>query len=70
MANTATITLDGKSYEFPGVVGSEGERSIDIRTLRKTTGYITLDSGYMNTGACESDITFIDGEHGILRYHG
>lgn len=70
MAEVATITINGESYEFPVLVGSENERGIDIRSLRKETGYITLDSGYMNTGACISDITFIDGEQGILRYHG
>jgi citrate synthase len=70
MGDTATLTIDGQSYDFPVVVGSEQECGIDITTLRKKTGYITLDSGYMNTGACTSDITFIDGEKGILRYHG
>jgi citrate synthase len=70
MGEVATISVNGKSYEFPVLVGSENERGIDIRSLRKETGYITLDSGYMNTGACVSDITFIDGEQGILRYHG
>ena len=54
MAEVATITINGESYEFPVLVGSENERGIDIRSLRKETGYITLDSGYMNTGACIS----------------
>lgn len=67
---TATLTLDGKDYEFPVTVGSEGEVAIDITTLRAKTGAITLDSGYGNTGACQSAITFIDGEKGILRYRG
>ncbi|MCH7526938.1 MAG: citrate synthase [Planctomycetes bacterium] len=70
MSNTATLTLDGQSYELPIIEGSEGERSIDIRNLRSQTGLITLDSGYGNTGACESKITFVDGEKGILRYRG
>ena len=70
MSETATLTIDGQSYEFPILVGSEGERAIDISTLRATTGHITLDDGYGNTGSCASDITFIDGEQGILRYRG
>lgn len=67
---TCIITLDGTSYELPIVVGSEGERAIDISSLRRQTGYITLDDGYGNTGSCASAITFIDGENGILRYRG
>lgn len=67
---TAKLTLDGKEYDFPVTVGSEGEVAIDITTLRAKTGAITLDSGYGNTGACQSAITFIDGEQGILRYRG
>jgi len=66
----ATLTIDGKSYEFPIVLGTEGDKAIDIRKLRSTTGYITLDSGYMNTGSCNSQITFLDGEKGILNYRG
>jgi citrate synthase len=66
----AKLTLDGKEHELPVVVGSEGEKAIDITHLRAQTGYITLDPGYGNTGACESAITFIDGEQGILRYRG
>jgi citrate synthase len=66
----AKLQLDGKEYEFPVVVGSEGEHAIDIATLRNKTGYITLDDGYGNTGSCVSRITFIDGEKGILRYRG
>lgn len=66
----ATLTLEGISYEFPILEGSERERAIDIRTLRDRTGHITLDPGYGNTGSCESAITFIDGEQGILRYRG
>ncbi len=64
------IELDGKTYELPVVEGSEGERAIDIRSLRAQTGYITLDSGYMNTGSCRSNITFLDGEKGVLQYRG
>ena len=67
---TATLTLDSKEYELPLVVGSEGEVGIDISALRAKSGAVTLDPGYGNTGACESSITFIDGEKGILRYRG
>jgi citrate synthase len=70
MGNTARLTLDGKTFELPVVEGSEGERAIDISNLRKETGLITLDLGYANTGSCESSITFMDGEKGILRYRG
>ncbi|MEX1026002.1 MAG: citrate synthase [Planctomycetota bacterium] len=69
-ADIAQLIIDGKTYELPIVVGSEGERAIDITKLRGTTGHITLDSGFANTGACQSAITFIDGEKGILRYRG
>ena len=67
----AKLILDNnKSIELPVVEGTENEKAIDITSLRKETGYITLDPGYGNTGACMSDITFIDGEEGILRYRG
>ncbi|HLX10061.1 MAG TPA: citrate synthase [Thermoanaerobaculia bacterium] len=66
----AKLILEGKEHELTVIVGSEGEKAIDISQLRAQTGYITLDPGYGNTGACESDITFIDGEAGILRYRG
>ncbi|WP_337043617.1 citrate synthase [Emticicia sp. 17c] len=70
MAGTAEIILDGKSYQYPTIEGSEGEKAIDIAKLRDETGYITIDSGYKNTGATKSAITFLDGEEGILRYRG
>ena len=70
MSNEAKLELDGKSYTLPTVTGTEGEKAVDISTLRSTTGYITLDEGYGNTGACVSKITFIDGDKGILRYRG
>lgn len=70
MADSATLTYDGESHDLPIVNGTENETAIDIRGLRSTTGLVTLDSGYGNTGACESDVTFIDGEKGILRYRG
>jgi citrate synthase len=66
----AKLTLDGKSYEFPTVVGSENEIGIDISALRAQTNAITLDPGLGNSGLCKSAITFIDGENGILRYRG
>ena len=69
-SGTARLTVDGKELEMPVVVGSEGEMGIDISQLRAKTGAITLDPGFGNTGACESSITFIDGETGILRYRG
>jgi citrate synthase len=70
MMKTATLIVDGKTYELPVVVGSEGEKAIDISNLRQMTGLITLDPGYANTGSCTSSITFMDGEKGILRYRG
>jgi citrate synthase len=70
MSDKAQIILDGKTYEFPIVSGSEGEKAIDISKLRDLSGYITLDLGYKNTGATTSAITFLDGEEGILHYRG
>jgi citrate synthase len=70
MTKNATLTYENKSYELPAVVGTEAETAIDISQLRAKSGLITLDSGYANTGACTSKITFIDGEQGILRYRG
>lgn len=70
MAGTAEIILDGKSYQYPTIEGTEGEKAIDIAKLRDETGYITIDSGYKNTGVTKSAITFLDGELGILHYRG
>ncbi len=70
MGEIAKLELDGKIYELPVVVGSENEKAIDISKLRQETGYVTLDTGYKNTGATMSAITFLDGENGILRYRG
>src|SRR5438094_6285190 len=70
MEKTAELKLDGKTYQLPMLEGTEQERAIDISALRDETGYITLDDGYANTGSCQSQITFIDGEKGILRYRG
>jgi citrate synthase len=67
---TATLEHDGKTAALRVIKGSEGEVGLDIAQLRSTTGMITLDPGFGNTGACRSRITFIDGEHGILRYRG
>ncbi len=70
MNKIATLIIDGKSYELPIAVGTENEAGIDISKLLATTGCITLDDGYGNTGSCQSSITFIDGDKGILRYRG
>jgi len=67
---TAELRCDGQTIELPIVSGSEGEQAIDISRLRATTGLITLDPGFANTGSCQSSITFINGEEGILRYRG
>src|SRR6266550_7518768 len=66
----ARLQLDGKEFELPVVVGTEQERGLDISKLLATTGCVTLDEGYANTGATNSSITFLDGERGILRYRG
>lgn len=67
----ASIEFDGKKYELPVIKGTEQEHAIDISSLRAATnGLITLDRGFKNTGSCESAITFLDGEKGILRYRG
>jgi citrate synthase len=70
MSNTAILEIDGKKYEFPIIVGTENEVAIDIDKLRGETGAITIDPGYKNSGSCKSEITFLDGEKGILRYRG
>ncbi|WP_019668232.1 citrate synthase [Eudoraea adriatica] len=70
MSEKATLKVNGKTYEFPVVEGTENELAIDIKTLRSSSGVITLDPGYKNTGSCESAVTFLDGEKGILRYRG
>jgi citrate synthase len=71
MANTATLDVNGKKIELPLIEGTENELAIDISKLRaKSGGVVTLDPGYKNTGSCESGITFLDGEKGILRYRG
>ncbi|OQX21951.1 MAG: citrate (Si)-synthase [Desulfobacteraceae bacterium IS3] len=70
MTEYVKLIIGEKTYQFPVVTGSEGEKGIDISNLRQMTGYITLDPGFVNTGSCESAITYMDGEKGILRYRG
>lgn len=70
MSGNAILEYNGNRYELPVVQGSENELAIDIKNLRSQSGMITLDPGYKNTGSCESAITFLDGEQGILRYRG
>jgi citrate synthase len=70
VAVPAELNIDGKILSLPTIEGSEHEKAVDIRQLRAQTGYVTLDQGYMNTGATTSAITFIDGDKGILRYRG
>ncbi|MBC7894418.1 MAG: citrate synthase [Cytophagaceae bacterium] len=67
---TAKLTLNGKDYDLPVIVGTEGETAVDVRKFRDASGAITYDPGYGNTGACSSAITFIDGDKGILQYRG
>ena len=71
MSKQATIEIDGKKYNFPIIEGTENELAIDIKSLRSSTsGVVTIDPGYKNTGSCFSSITFLNGEKGILRYRG
>ncbi len=71
MSDKATLKIDGQEFEFPLITGTENETAIDIKALRAATGgVITIDPGYKNTGSCESAITFLDGEKGVLRYRG
>ncbi|GAA5481119.1 citrate synthase [Haloferula sargassicola] len=70
MSEQAKLTIGDKTWTFDTFEGTEGEKAIDTRTLRAETGYITFDEGYGNTGSCKSEITFIDGEKGILRHRG
>jgi citrate synthase len=70
MEETVKLIIDNQTIELPVIHGSEGERGIDISSLRQKTGYITMDPGFRNTGSCTSSITYIDGKKGILRYRG
>ena len=70
MSNSIKISYNNSTYEFPLIEGTENEKGIDIQNLRSKTGLITYDPGYKNTGSCKSNITFLNGEEGILRYRG
>ncbi len=70
MSKEAILKIEDQELSFPIIEGTEQEKGIDLRTLRSKTGYITYDEGFGNTGSCQSEITFIDGEKGILRYRG
>ena len=70
MADQIQLNIDGKVVDFSIITGSEGDKAIDIAKLRSTTGYITLDPGFGNTGSCKSGITYLDGDKGVLRYRG
>ncbi len=70
MAKEARIVIEDKEFTYPILTGTEGERAIDTRTFRADSGLITYDEGYGNTGSCQSEVTYIDGENGILRYRG
>ncbi len=71
MSDKATLKIDEQEYEFPIITGTENEKAIDVKALRAATnGVITIDPGYKNTGSCKSEITFLNGEEGILRYRG
>ena len=70
MSETARLILENQEVEIPVITGSENEKALDISKLRASTGYITLDPGFKNTGSTQSAITYLDGENGILRYRG
>ena len=70
MSESASLKIGEQTYELPIITGTEGEKAIDISKLRDSSGYITIDSGYKNTGATKSAITFLDGEEGVLKYRG
>lgn len=70
MGDSVRLNLDGTDFELPVVVGTENEKALDVSKLRAQSGFITFDDGYKNTGSCQSKITFINGEKGILRYRG
>ncbi|MEI6465114.1 MAG: citrate synthase [Verrucomicrobiota bacterium] len=70
MAKTASLKIDDKEYPLPVMEGTEGEKAIDTRTLRASSGYIAYDQGYGNTGSCESKITYLDGDNGVLCHRG
>ena len=70
MEDFAEVNYNGKSFKLPVITGTENEKAIDIATLRSSSGLVTLDSGFKNTGSTKSSITFLDGEKGILKYRG
>jgi citrate synthase len=70
MSKTALLKLEDKEYTLPVMEGTEGEKAVDTRSLRAASGYISYDQGYGNTGSCESQITYLDGDNGILRHRG
>jgi citrate synthase len=70
MSHTASLKIDDKEYPLPVIVGTEGEKAVDTRTLRAASGYVAYDQGYGNTGSCESKVTFLNGDDGILRHRG
>jgi len=70
MATTASLKIDDKEYPLPVIIGTEGEKAVDTRALRTASGYVSFDQGYGNTGSCESQITYLDGDNGILRHRG
>jgi citrate synthase len=70
MPTTASLKIDDKEYPMPVIIGTEGEKAVDTRALRTASGYVSFDQGYGNTGSCESQITYLDGDNGILRHRG
>jgi len=70
MGTTASLKIDDKEYPLPVIIGTEGEKAVDTRALRTASGYVSFDQGYGNTGSCESQITYLDGDNGILRHRG
>ena len=70
MSETASLKIEDKTYDLSVITGTENEKALDISKLRDQTGYVTLDTGYKNTGATKSAITYLDGEKGILSYRG
>jgi citrate synthase len=70
MATTASLKIDDKEYPLPVMIGTEGEKAVDTRALRAASGYVSYDQGYGNTGSCESKVTYLDGDNGVLRHRG
>ena len=70
MAHTASLRIDDKELPLPTMLGTEGEKAVDTRKLRADTGFLCFDQGYGNTASCESSVTYLDGENGILRHRG